>query len=61
VQEDKKNKVLPIGGPGKALTARDQAMLLFNAAGVKPNFFPVRAPALCAVLCCATLCCAMLC
>lgn len=33
--------MLPIGGPGKALTARDQANILFEAAGVKPNFFPV--------------------
>lgn len=40
-ETDKVNKVLPIGGPGKALTARDQANILFEAAGVKPNFFPV--------------------
>ncbi|KAL4427872.1 hypothetical protein ABPG75_001961 [Micractinium tetrahymenae] len=40
-EADKVNKVLPIGGPGKALTARDQANILFEAAGVKPNFFPV--------------------
>lgn len=41
-QKDKVNQVLPIGGPGKALTALDQAQLLFDAAGVKPFLFPVR-------------------
>lgn len=41
VQEDKKNQVLPIGGPGKALTAKDQADLLFGILGKKPYYFPV--------------------
>lgn len=36
-----RNKVLPIGGPGDALTARDQANLLFRIAGVRVNYFPV--------------------
>lgn len=40
-QEDKKNQVLPIGGPGKALTAKDQADLLFGILGKKPYYFPV--------------------
>lgn len=35
------NAVLPIGGPGKAMTAREQAQVLFRLASVKPNFFPV--------------------
>lgn len=41
VQEDKVNKMLPIGGPGKAMSARDQADLLFRITGVKENLFPV--------------------
>ncbi len=32
------NQVLPIGGPGPALTARDQGMLLFEQAGKPPRF-----------------------
>jgi len=36
-----RNKVLPIGGPGDALTARDQANLLFRITGQRPNYFPV--------------------
>lgn len=40
-QEDKVNRVLPVGGPGAALTALDQANMLFRLAGVKPNTFPV--------------------
>jgi divinyl chlorophyllide a 8-vinyl-reductase len=35
------NRMLPIGGPGGALTALDQANMLFRIAGVKPNTFPV--------------------
>jgi divinyl chlorophyllide a 8-vinyl-reductase len=35
------NAVLPIGGPGRAMTARDQADALFRLASVKPNYFPV--------------------
>ena len=30
------NRVLPIGGPGGALTAKDQADMLFRISGVKP-------------------------
>ncbi len=41
VMEDKKNKVLPIGGPGEALTALDQGQMLFDLTGRKPWFFPV--------------------
>ncbi|PRW56400.1 divinyl chlorophyllide a 8-vinyl- chloroplastic [Chlorella sorokiniana] len=40
-QEDKVNQVLPIGGPGKAMTAKDQADLLFGILGKKPYYFPV--------------------
>ena len=40
-QEDKVNKVLPIGGPGAALSSRDQANLLFDIAGRPPKYFPV--------------------
>jgi len=35
------NAVLPVGGPGAAMTARDQAGALFRLARVKPNYFPV--------------------
>lgn len=41
VMEDKKNKLLPIGGPGEALTALDQGQMLFDLTGKKPWFFPV--------------------
>lgn len=41
VEEDKKNQVLPIGGPGPALTALDQGQMLFDLTGRKPWFFPV--------------------
>jgi divinyl chlorophyllide a 8-vinyl-reductase len=42
VQKDEyKNKVLPIGGPGEALTALDQANMLFRITGKKPWYFPV--------------------
>lgn len=40
-KQDKVNKVLPIGGPGDALTALDQANMLFKLAGRSPNYFPV--------------------
>jgi len=33
-----RNRVLPIGGPGPALTPRDQGGLLFEVAGVEPRF-----------------------
>ncbi|MEE4203168.1 MAG: NAD(P)H-binding protein [Halieaceae bacterium] len=32
------NKILPIGGPGPALTPREQGELLFRALGMKPRF-----------------------
>lgn len=35
------NKVLPIGGPGYALTAREQAMILFKLTGQQANYLPV--------------------
>jgi divinyl chlorophyllide a 8-vinyl-reductase len=35
---DKANRVLPVGGPGPALTAREQGEMLFAAAGVEPKF-----------------------
>ena len=35
------NKMLPIGGPGKAYTPREQADLLFGLMGEKPKYFPV--------------------
>lgn len=31
------NKILPIGGPGPALTAREQADMLFQITGMKPK------------------------
>ncbi len=40
-QEDKVNQVLPIGGPGPALSALDQANMLFEITGQKPKYFPV--------------------
>jgi divinyl chlorophyllide a 8-vinyl-reductase len=38
VDPEKMNRVLPIGGPGPALTAREQGELLFEAAGHEPRF-----------------------
>ena len=32
------NRILPIGGPGPALTARDQGALLFDVLGKEPRF-----------------------
>ena len=32
------NRVLPVGGPGPALTAREQGELLFRAVGAEPRF-----------------------
>ena len=40
-QPDKVNQMLPIGGPGPALTAADQAAMLFDITGRKPWVFPV--------------------
>lgn len=32
------NRILPIGGPGPAITPREQGALLFDALGLKPRF-----------------------
>jgi hypothetical protein len=40
---DKANAVLPIGGPGKALSAKEQADILFRCVG--PDAAQARAPA----------------
>ncbi|PNW88749.1 hypothetical protein CHLRE_01g042800v5 [Chlamydomonas reinhardtii] len=40
-EQNKVNKVLPIGGPSKAFTAKQQADLLFNITGLPPKYFPV--------------------
>ena len=37
-QADRHRKILPIGGPGPALTPRQQGELLFAALGKKPHF-----------------------
>ncbi len=34
-------QVLPIGGPSKAYTAKQQADLIFELANLKPKYFPV--------------------
>ncbi|EXC03134.1 hypothetical protein L484_008466 [Morus notabilis] len=39
--EDKINKVLPIGGPGKALTPLEQGEMLFRLLGKEPKFLKV--------------------
>ncbi|CAN6295103.1 unnamed protein product [Urochloa humidicola] len=39
--EDKVNKVLPIGGPGKALTPLEQGEMLFRLLGREPKFIKV--------------------
>lgn len=41
MNEDKINQILPIGGPGKALTPLEQGEMLFKLAGKKPNFIKV--------------------
>ncbi|XP_052190179.1 divinyl chlorophyllide a 8-vinyl-reductase, chloroplastic [Diospyros lotus] len=41
LSEDKINQVLPIGGPGKALTPLEQGEILFRLVGRKPNFLKV--------------------
>lgn len=41
LSEDKINQVLPIGGPGKALTPLEQGEMLFRLVGKKPNFLKV--------------------
>lgn len=35
------NQILPIGGPGKAYTAKEQGEILFRLTGRPQNFFPV--------------------
>jgi len=37
----KKNQILPIGGPGPALSFKEQGELLFSLVGQKPNFICV--------------------
>ena len=44
-QQDKQNRILPIGGPGPAITPRDQGNALFQMTGMKPRFRSV-SPAL---------------
>ena len=39
--ESYRNKVLPIGGPGKALSAKEQGDILFRLLDKKPFYFPV--------------------
>ncbi|KAL3691021.1 hypothetical protein R1sor_004672 [Riccia sorocarpa] len=41
VEEDKINKLLPIGGPGKALTPLEQGTMLFEIIGKEPKFIKV--------------------
>ncbi len=35
---DRRGKTLPIGGPGPAISLKEQGMLLFEAAGMEPRF-----------------------
>ncbi|XP_071702698.1 divinyl chlorophyllide a 8-vinyl-reductase, chloroplastic [Rutidosis leptorrhynchoides] len=41
LKTDKINQILPIGGPGKALTPLEQGEMLFKLVGKKPNFIKV--------------------
>lgn len=41
LSEDKINQVLPIGGPGKALTPLEQGEMLFRLLGKEPKFLKV--------------------
>ncbi|KAJ6818021.1 putative divinyl chlorophyllide a 8-vinyl-reductase, chloroplastic [Iris pallida] len=41
LDEDKMNKILPVGGPGKALTPLEQGEMLFRLLGKKPKFLKV--------------------
>ncbi|KAE8725901.1 Divinyl chlorophyllide a 8-vinyl-reductase [Hibiscus syriacus] len=41
LKEDKINRVLPIGGPGKALTPLEQGEILFKLLGKEPKFLKV--------------------
>jgi len=36
--QNKHNRVLPVGGPGPAITPRDQAAMVFKATGMTPRF-----------------------
>lgn len=40
-EEGKRNKVLPVGGPGEAVTPKEQAEMVFKAAGKKAKFTSV--------------------
>ncbi|KAK9714407.1 hypothetical protein RND81_06G091800 [Saponaria officinalis] len=41
LDEDKRNRVLPIGGPGKAVTPLEQGEILFSLLGKQPKFIKV--------------------
>ncbi|KAJ0243811.1 Divinyl chlorophyllide a 8-vinyl-reductase [Hirschfeldia incana] len=41
LEEEKINKVLPVGGPGKALTPLEQGEILFRILGREPKFLKV--------------------
>lgn len=41
MDEDKSCKILPVGGPGKALTPLEQGQLLFQILGKEPKFLKV--------------------
>ncbi|XP_074272445.1 divinyl chlorophyllide a 8-vinyl-reductase, chloroplastic [Silene latifolia] len=41
LDEDKRNRVLPIGGPGKAVTPLEQGEMLFSMLGKEPKFIKV--------------------
>ncbi|MBA0696606.1 hypothetical protein Goari_003146 [Gossypium aridum] len=41
LKEDKINQILPIGGPGKALTPLEQGEMLFKLVGKEPKFLKV--------------------
>ncbi|KAK7245709.1 hypothetical protein RIF29_40558 [Crotalaria pallida] len=41
LSEDKINRILPIGGPGKALTPLEQGEMLFKLLGKEPKFLKV--------------------
>lgn len=40
-EQDKVNQMLPVGGLGKAYSAKEQADLLFQLTGLPPKYFPV--------------------
>lgn len=41
LDEDKINRILPIGGPGKAVTPQEQGEMLFRLLGKEPKFLKV--------------------